>query len=89
MQQKHCHSQHIRPTRLVRFSDSSQPLPITPAYSFDGIHTSEQNTPENFNGIHTPEQEPPSDISLENTNIMHLSGMMQALRVPQRAVSQP
>ncbi|MGH2482817.1 MAG: hypothetical protein ACRDHW_24475, partial [Ktedonobacteraceae bacterium] len=75
MQQEHCQSQHIRPTRLVRFSDSSQPLPITPAYSFDGIHALEQ--------------EPPSDISLENTNIMHLSGMMRAIRMPQRAVSHP
>ena len=104
MQQKHYQSQPIRPTRLVRFSHSSpqknqlaehrnpdggvniamQPtqdiedvsnpsLPITPAYSFNGIHTPEQDT---------------SDISLENTNIMHLSGMMRAIRMPQRAVSQ-
>ena len=105
MQQKHCQSQPIRPTRLVRYSNSSQQknpsveyrepeggannaiqptqqieavsnpsLPITPAYSFDGIQ---------------PLAQEPPDISMENTNIMHLSGMMRAIRMPQRAVSQP
>jgi len=74
MQQEHCQTQsvrHIRPIRLVRFSNSSQQ--------------------KNQLVVHrdpAPEQELP-DISLENTNIMHLSGMMRAIRVSQRTMSQP